>query len=91
MYHPNISLNQHISFFDAISISLKYITSHGFTSLLLLTDRIQGQYRMTSRETQRIESVTRTPIFSHFAETLGGVVSIRALKASDQYIRTNGK
>jgi ABC-type multidrug transport system fused ATPase/permease subunit len=37
-------------------------------------------YRKTSIQVQRIESLSRAPIFSHFAETLDGAVTIRAYK-----------
>ncbi|CAB3372321.1 Hypothetical predicted protein [Cloeon dipterum] len=39
---------------------------------------VQRFYRISARELQRLDSMTRSPIFSHFAETLGGLQTIRA-------------
>ncbi|XP_069691069.1 ATP-binding cassette sub-family C member Sur isoform X2 [Periplaneta americana] len=38
----------------------------------------QRFYRCSSRELQRLDSIARSPIFSHFSETLGGLTTIRA-------------
>jgi len=38
-----------------------------------------------SRELQRLDSMTRSPIFSHFAETLGGLQTIRAFKQQARF------
>ena len=46
-------------------------------------------YRMSNRDLARIESISRTPISAHFAETLQGAVSIRALHAESMYIKEN--
>ena len=46
-------------------------------------------YRMSNRDLARIESISRSPITAHFAETLQGAVSIRALKAEPRYIVEN--
>ncbi|XP_071446866.1 ATP-binding cassette sub-family C member Sur isoform X2 [Hetaerina americana] len=39
---------------------------------------VQKFFRCSSRELQRLDSITRSPIFSHFSETLGGLTTIRA-------------
>jgi len=56
----------------------------------------QNYYRMSSRELKRIENITRSPIFSTFAETLSGLITIRAFdaisiltKQMEQYIDQN--
>lgn len=41
--------------------------------LLLSYIQIQKKYRMCSRELKRLDSVTKSPIFSKFSETLDGV------------------
>ena len=46
-------------------------------------------YRMSNRDLARIESISRSPVAAHFAETLQGSVSIRALKAEPMYIAEN--
>lgn len=43
---------------------------------------IQRLYIPTSRDLQRIESVTRSPIYATFSETLQGLVTIRAYEMS---------
>ncbi|CAH8607404.1 unnamed protein product [Heterobilharzia americana] len=46
---------------------------------------IQNLYVTSSRQLKRLESVSQSPIFSHFSETLSGVDSIRAYKLSETY------
>ncbi|CAH8552629.1 unnamed protein product [Schistosoma turkestanicum] len=46
---------------------------------------IQNLYITTSRQLKRLESISLSPIFSHFSETLSGVDSIRAYKLIDTY------
>ena len=50
---------------------------------------VQKFYIRSSRELQRLESITRSPIFSQFDETLTGVVTIKAYDRSDAFILQN--
>jgi len=46
-------------------------------------------YRATSRELNRVVSVAASPIYSHFAESLNGVQTIRAYGLTEKFIREN--
>ncbi|KAI8865425.1 hypothetical protein GQ42DRAFT_151769 [Ramicandelaber brevisporus] len=46
-------------------------------------------YRSTSREIKRLDSITRSPLFAHFSETLMGLSTVRAYRVQDQFVRTN--
>nr|CAH7713752.1 unnamed protein product [Callosobruchus chinensis] len=47
---------------------------------------IQRIYVATSRQLMRLTSVTASPIYSHFGETLSGAQTIRAYKKQDDFI-----
>jgi ABC-type multidrug transport system fused ATPase/permease subunit len=46
-------------------------------------------YLRSSVELKRLESVSRSPIFQHFGETLNGVATIRAYGDEERFIREN--
>ncbi|EHA54855.1 multidrug resistance-associated protein 1 [Pyricularia oryzae 70-15] len=46
---------------------------------------IQRYYLRTSRELKRLDSVSRSPIYAHFQETLGGVSTIRAFRQESRF------
>ncbi|XP_039688197.1 ABC transporter C family member 12 isoform X2 [Medicago truncatula] len=48
-------------------------------------------YQSTSREVKRMDSITRSPVYAHFGESMNGVSSIRAYKAYDRILHDNGK
>ncbi|CAG9820276.1 unnamed protein product [Phaedon cochleariae] len=50
---------------------------------------LMSHYRMTSRELKRISSVTLSPVYSHFNETLQGLTTIRAMRATQRFNRVN--
>jgi len=57
--------------------------------LLILYYFVQQYYRSTSRELKRIESITRSPIYTNITETLQGLPTIRAYDAQERFITYN--
>ena len=50
---------------------------------------LQRVYVATSRQLKRIESVSRSPIFNNFFETINGSSTIRAFGQQQRLIRDN--
>jgi ABC-type multidrug transport system fused ATPase/permease subunit len=48
-------------------------------------------YMKSSREVKRLDSISRSPIYANFGETLDGTSVIRAYEAQDQFIEKNYK
>ncbi|KAA0153767.1 hypothetical protein FNF28_06903 [Cafeteria roenbergensis] len=52
---------------------------------------ISQYFRNVSRECKRVDSVTRSPIYAHFGETLGGLSTIRAYGQAARFAGLNEK
>ena len=50
---------------------------------------LQKVYVMSSRQLRRLDSTTRSPIYSHFSETLSGVSTIRAYNLERRFAKEN--
>lgn len=57
--------------------------------LLYYYTTIQGFYIPSSRQLQRIEAVSRSPVFSHFQETIEGTETIRAFREEKRFMATS--
>ena len=56
---------------------------------LLFSLSILSRYRPASRDLKRIGSVSLSPIYAHFSDTLNGIVTIRTMKARLRFLREN--
>ncbi|KAF9364357.1 Canalicular multispecific organic anion transporter 2 [Mortierella sp. NVP85] len=50
---------------------------------------IQKYYVQTSSKLKRLQSVSKSPLYQHFGETLSGISTIRAMGIKDRYIAEN--
>jgi ABC-type multidrug transport system fused ATPase/permease subunit len=58
----------------------------GLVPIFMIFVAIDTKYLRAQRALKRMESNTRSPIFSHFGEALSGVSTIRAFAAEDSFI-----
>ena len=74
---------------SGFTLAIISVTTPAFMALILplaLTYYfIQRYYLRTSRELKRLDSVSRSPIYAHFQESLGGVSTIRAYRQQDRF------
>lgn len=57
--------------------------------LCIASNLFQRFYVATSRQLKRLQSKTRSPIYSHFSETISGATVIRAYCAEKSFIKTS--
>ncbi|POR37584.1 ABC transporter [Tolypocladium paradoxum] len=50
---------------------------------------MQRYYLGAKRDLKRLDSISRSPVFAHFQESLGGVATIRAYGAQERFTREN--
>ena len=78
-------------FFDVLA-TIVVITSVTpmFASVLLpmgaLYILVTKYYMMSARQVKRLESISKSPIYAHFSESLSGTVLIRAYKVEERFI-----
>lgn len=88
---PAIFSDVTFCFFDVtaalfiISISTPMFTTV-ILPIVLIYFLLQRFYIPTSRQLKRMESVSMSPVYNHFGESLAGVQSIRAYGVSERFI-----
>lgn len=63
----------------------------GLLPMLVACYYISRCYLATSRELKRLESNCRSPIYSHFSETVTGVSTVRAYGVQEDFIKDNNQ
>ncbi|KAJ0161630.1 Metal resistance protein YCF1 [Colletotrichum tanaceti] len=74
---------------SCFTLAVISIATPPFTALIipitLIYYWIQRYYLRTSRELKRLDSVTKSPIYAHFQESLGGISTIRAYRQQQRF------
>lgn len=96
IYSIDIELNEYLDFF--MFMSLQVVVSLG--TILFVTPwfgiaivpigvvyfKVLNYFRNVARETKRLESVSRSPVYAQFSESLGGLTTIRAYGEANRFI-----
>lgn len=77
---------QILSTVAVISVNLPLFTA-AIIPLVIIYYFMLTYYIATSRQLKRLESVSRSPIYTHFGETLTGAHIIRASGETERFIR----
>lgn len=65
--------------------SFVFIMAPVFTVYIMVTN----YFRKVARELKRLDSISRSPIYAHFGETLGGLSVLRSFQRQNLYRRMN--
>jgi len=57
--------------------------------LVYIFVEVRRYYMRTAREVKRLESISRSPVFSHLSESLDGLVTIRAFRRGAEFVSKN--
>ncbi|CAN6604830.1 ATP-dependent bile acid permease [Trichomonascus vanleenenianus] len=87
VYHFTISALISVGFVAFVSPQFLIVAA----AMALIYGHYLKVYLAATRELKRIDSMTRSPIFQHFGETLTGIVTIRAYGASNEFLNGNHK
>ncbi|XP_060803806.1 uncharacterized protein LOC106135400 [Amyelois transitella] len=86
----NILLAQVFSLIGAIVVTvygLPWLVA-AILPVAIVYYRLQRLYRPTSRQLKRLQSVTLSPVYTHFNDTLEGLTIVRAMGSSPRWLET---
>ncbi len=78
---------------SAFTLIVISVGTPAFVSLIIPLSAVyywvQRYYLRTSRELKRLDSVSRSPMYAHFQESLGGISTIRAYRQQERFEQEN--
>jgi len=96
MYAIDLEMSDYLDFFlfCSLTVAVSLITISVITPwfaiaiipLAFIYVKVLNYFREVSRETKRLDSISRSPVFAHFSETLGGLGTIRAYGQASRFI-----
>ncbi|CAG4948573.1 unnamed protein product [Colias eurytheme] len=83
----NIFLAQVFALIGAIAVTIYGLPwlFVGIIPMSIIYYRLQGRYRITSRQLKRLQSVALSPVYVHFNDTLEGQTCVRGLGAGEAW------
>ena len=57
-----------------------------FVPVMFLFYFVQRLFRASSRELKRLDSISRSPVYAHFTETLDGMATIRCVLSATRCV-----
>lgn len=72
-----------------VILSSSYILVAVIVPVFIIYRTMQQYYRRSTRELQRLDSVTKSPIFAHIGQTLSGLATVRAYDVEWKFIDEN--
>lgn len=72
-----------------VVLSSSYILVAVIVPVFIIYRMMQQYYRRSTRELQRLDSVTKSPIFAHIGQTLSGLATVRAYEVEWKFIDEN--
>ena len=90
LFYHQLFVNSARALYTLVLIS---VSTPAFIALILPLGAvylyIQRYYLRTSRELKRLDSISRSPIYAHFQESLGGITTIRAYRQQKRFSLEN--
>jgi ATP-binding cassette, subfamily C (CFTR/MRP), member 1 len=96
MYAIDVELTDHLDFFlfsslnIFLSIAVIFFVTPWFgvivPPLIFIYLKVLNYFREVSRETKRLDSISRSPVYAQFSETLGGLSTIRAYGVTERFV-----
>lgn len=84
---PNKTKQEDLKRWREVDLTIQLIFP--LTSVVLPSLFTQRFYVATSRQLRRLDSVSRSPIYSHFGETVSGLSVIRAYSHQERFLKHN--